>query len=62
MPKKEENNMLPRPEKIIFMDGFAAQDALVEEQLCPELGKEEYRIQIAPERITLTGSGRTGLF
>ena len=44
------------------MDGFAAQDALVEEQICPELGKEEYRIQIAPERITLTGSGRTGLF
>ena len=42
--------MLPRPEKIIFMDGFAAQDARVEEQLCPELEKEEYRIQIAPGR------------
>ncbi len=54
--------MLPRPEKIIFMDGFAAQDARVEEQLCPELEKEEYRIQIAPERIMLTGSGKTGLF
>ena len=54
--------MLPRPEKIIFTDGFASQNAPVEERLCPELSREEYRIDITADRIVLTGSGDAGLF
>ena len=46
--------MLPRPEKIIFTDGFASQNAPVEERLCPELSREEYRIDITADRIVLT--------
>lgn len=59
---KGEFYMIPRPRKMKFTEGIAAKGVPVKEQICPELGVEEYCIHISPEQILLKGSPGIGLF
>lgn len=54
--------MIPYPKNIEYKEGKVPKNCRVREQVCPELGEEEYRIHLTPEGAVLEGSGKAGLF
>ncbi len=52
--------MIPEPKEFRLTGGKMAQNAVMEEQECSGMGREEYRISITPEKIRLEGGKGTG--
>lgn len=53
-------NLIPRPASVVFLDGTAAESAVIQ-RISPELGEEAYELQVTREGIFLSAGSETGL-